>query len=76
MVSVLLYPVFVSRLVGGRRPSEGNILIMGQPVCDDDFTLINADVACKQLGYIGAVSMTKESRYGRVSSNYAMDQGC
>ena len=51
-------------------------MVNGQPVCDDDFTLINADVACKQLGYIGAVSMTKESRYGRVSSNYAMDQEC
>ena len=62
------------RLEGGRFPHEGNIMVNGQPVCDDDFTLVNADVACKQLGYIGAVSFTKESRYGRTSPEFAMDQ--
>ena len=49
-------------------------MVNGQPVCDDDFTLVNADVACKQLGFIGAVSFTKESRYGRTSPEFAMDQ--
>ena len=62
------------RLEGGRFPHEGNIMVNGQPVCDDDFTLVNADVACKQLGFIGAVSFTKESRYGRTSPEFAMDQ--
>ena len=49
-------------------------MVNGRPVCDDDFTLVNADVACKQLGFIGAVSFTKESRYGRTSPEFAMDQ--
>ena len=31
-------------------------------------------MVCKQLGYIGARSRTKESRFGRVEDNFAMDQ--
>ena len=63
------------RLEGGRAGGhEGNIMVNGRPVCDDDFTLINAHVACRQLGFIGAVSFTKESRYGRTSPDFAMDQ--
>jgi len=48
-------------------------MINGRPVCDDGFTLTNAHVACRQLGYRGAVSFTKESRYGNTGSNFAMD---
>ena len=61
-------------LVGGNGPHEGNIMIGGKPVCDDDWTLTNADVSCKQLGFIGAVSMTKESRFGSVVVEFVMDQ--
>ena len=61
-------------LVGGNGPHEGNIMIGGKPVCDDDWTLTNSDVACKQLGFIGAVSMTKESRFGSVVVDFVMDQ--
>ena len=56
-----------------RLPHEGNIMVNGQPVCDDDFTLINADVACKELGYSGAVSFTTRSTYGETSPEFAMD---
>ena len=49
-------------------------MVNGQPVCDDDFTLVNAHVACRQLGFTGAMSFTKESRYGRISPDFAMDQ--
>ena len=61
------------RLEGGRFPHEGNIMVNGQPVCDDAFTLVNADVACRQLGYFGAISNTKRSYYGRTSPDFAMD---
>jgi len=61
------------RLDGGRFPHEGNIMVNGQPVCDDGFTLVNAHVACRELGYPGAVKFTRESYYGRTSSLFAMD---
>ena len=48
-------------------------MVNGQPVCDDEFTLVNADVACKELGYTGALNFTRESYYGRTSSHFAMD---
>ena len=62
------------RLEGGSFPHEGNIMVNGRPVCDDDWGLVEADVACKQLGYSGAETFTKESRYGPTSSEFAMDQ--
>ena len=63
-------------LDGGSGPHEGNIMVgsPGRPVCDDDWLLVNSDVVCKQLGYIGALAMTKESRFGQVADNFAMDQ--
>jgi hypothetical protein len=61
-------------LVGGTKPNEGNIFVGNKPVCDDDWTLINANVACRQLGFSGALAMTKESRFGPVPDVFAMDQ--
>ena len=52
---------------------EGNIMIYGHPVCDHGFTMMNAHVACWELGYRGALSFTTKSRYGRTSSKFAMD---
>ena len=61
------------RLEGGRFAHEGNIMVNGRPVCDDGFTLVNAHVVCRELGYRRAVSFTTESRYGRTSPYFAMD---
>ena len=60
-------------LDGGRFPHEGNILVDGQPVCDDEWSLVDAHVACKEMGYYGAVSATSRSEYGRTSPEFAMD---
>ena len=61
-------------LVGGSKPSEGNVFVGNKPVCDDDWTLVNANVVCRQLGFSGALVMTKESRFGPVPDVFAMDQ--
>ena len=61
------------RLEGGGHPHKGNIMINGRPVCDDGFTLMNAHVACRELGYPGALSFTNKSAYGRTSPSFAMD---
>ena len=61
-------------LAGGSTPSEGNVLVGNRPVCDDDWNLENANVVCKELGFLGALSMTKESRFGPTGANFIMDQ--
>ena len=48
-------------------------MVNGRPVCDDGFTLVNAGVACRELGYVGALSFTPDSRYGLTSPEFAMD---
>ena len=49
-------------------------MINGFPVCDDGFTLVNAHVACRELGYMRAVNFSKNSRYGWTSSQlFIMD---
>ena len=64
-------------LDGGVVPHEGNIMVNGEPVCNDGFTLVNAGVACRELGYLGALWYTKDnalaSRYGLTSPDFAMD---
>ena len=46
------------RLVGGSAPSEGRLEILHDhhwgTVCDDEFDARDADVACRQLGYMSA----------------------
>ena len=51
-------------------------MINGQPVCDDGFNMVIAHVACKELGYFGAVSFKADntpSPYGSPSPDFAMD---
>ena len=39
-------------LRGGNVPTEGNVFVDGQPVCDDSWDLSDAVVTCRMLGYI------------------------
>ena len=51
-------------------------MVNGQPVCDDGFNLDIANVACKELGYFGAVTYKSDgvvSKYGSPSPDFAMD---
>ena len=58
------------RLVGGRTMFEGNVEInhFGQwgMICDDEWNMNDANVTCKQLGFVlGAIMATNNSRYGQ-----------
>lgn len=63
------------RLVGGQTLFEGNIEInhlnRWGTICDDEWDIDDADVACKQMGFIlGAVLATGNSRYGPGRSKF------
>lgn len=72
-------PIFQSiqedqlRLVGGRTHFEGNIEIMHNgkwgSVCDDEWDQTDADIACRQIGFVlGAIEATNNGRYGKAKS--------
>ena len=47
-------------LFGGDATS-GNLYIRGKPVCDDSWSITNAKVVCREMGFIRAVRATKQS---------------
>lgn len=58
------------RLSGDRRKHyEGRLEVYYRgewgTVCDDDFDMNAAHVACRQLGYLGAVSWVPSAKYGK-----------
>merc|ERR1712192_335429 len=60
-------------LVGGAGPHEGNIMINNRPVCDHGRNPENAEVVCRQLGYLGG-SLTTGSHFGTVpEDDFAMN---
>ncbi|OTF75681.1 hypothetical protein BLA29_014490 [Euroglyphus maynei] len=61
------------RLIGGRTMFEGNVEInhfnQWGMICDDEWDLYDANVACRQLGFVlGAIMATNNSRYGQGKS--------
>ncbi|XP_013379008.1 lysyl oxidase homolog 3B [Lingula anatina] len=66
------------KLVGGRTPNEGNVMIYHDGewgiICDDRWDKKNADVACRDLGYLkGAASVTKRNHFRKTSAKIWMD---
>jgi len=59
-------------LVGGSGYNEGNVLVNGQPVCDDLWTQEDAMVVCRQLGYSYG-EPTVNSFFGLVSTDFIYD---
>ena len=58
------------RLAGDKRKhSEGRVEVFynGEwgTVCDDDFSIHNAQVVCRELGYLEAVSWSPSAKYGK-----------
>lgn len=58
------------RLVGpGSRPEKGRLEVLHQgqwgTVCDDDFALQEAIVACRQLGFETALTWAHSANYGQ-----------
>lgn len=68
------------RLAGyPRKHNEGRIEIFYNhewgTVCDDDFTLANAHVLCRHLGFIAATGWTHSAKYGKGSGEFSW-AGC
>ncbi|XP_064110118.1 antigen WC1.1-like [Macrobrachium nipponense] len=66
-------------LVGGERPTEGNILVTseaggeGRPLCDDFFGMTEANTVCRALGYPGALRFTRRNFYGGHTQRWTPD---
>ncbi|RXN22152.1 lysyl oxidase -like protein [Labeo rohita] len=63
-------PKIQLRLAGEKRKhNEGRIEVFYEgewgTVCDDDFTIHAAQVVCRELGYVEAVSWSPSSKYGK-----------
>ncbi|KAK6185368.1 hypothetical protein SNE40_007618 [Patella caerulea] len=57
------------RLVGGRHDHDGTVVVYHNKkwgaICDDEWDLRDARVACQQLGFPGAKRAAKRSEFGR-----------
>uniref|UniRef100_A0A669PL13 Lysyl oxidase homolog n=1 Tax=Phasianus colchicus TaxID=9054 RepID=A0A669PL13_PHACC len=63
-------PPLKFRLAGyPRKHNEGRIEVFYNEewgtICDDDFTLANAQVLCRQLGFVGATGWAHSAKYGK-----------
>uniref|UniRef100_A0A8C4WMG1 Lysyl oxidase homolog n=1 Tax=Gopherus evgoodei TaxID=1825980 RepID=A0A8C4WMG1_9SAUR len=71
-------PKIQLRLAGQKRKhNEGRVEVFysGEwgTVCDDDFSIHAANVVCKELGYVEAVSWVSSSKYGKGEGKIWMD---
>lgn len=62
------------RLAGHpRKHNEGRIEVFYKgewgTICDDDFSLANAHVLCRQLGFVSATGWAHSAKYGKGTGN-------
>jgi len=60
------------KLTGGSDYSEGNVLINGKPICDDDWDNRDAAVICRMIGFWSGVAVSN-SAFGQVDDDFVMD---
>uniref|UniRef100_A0A3B3Q8U1 Lysyl oxidase homolog n=1 Tax=Paramormyrops kingsleyae TaxID=1676925 RepID=A0A3B3Q8U1_9TELE len=66
------------RLAGyPRKHNEGRVEIFYKgewgTICDDDFTIANAHVLCRQLGFVTATGWTHSAKYGKGTGKIWLD---
>ncbi|CAL8283601.1 unnamed protein product [Lota lota] len=66
------------RLVGyPRKHNEGRIEVFYKgewgTICDDDFSLANAQVLCRQLGFVAATGWAHSAKYGKGQGKIWLD---
>ncbi|XP_036818483.1 lysyl oxidase homolog 3B isoform X2 [Oncorhynchus mykiss] len=66
------------RLVGyPRKHNEGRVEVFYKgewgTICDDDFSLSNANVLCRQLGFVSATGWTHSAKYGKGQGKIWLD---
>ncbi|KAL2098772.1 hypothetical protein ACEWY4_005252 [Coilia grayii] len=66
------------RLAGyPRKHNEGRVEVFYKgewgTICDDDFSLFNAHVLCRQLGFVSATGWTHSAKYGKGTGKIWLD---
>ena len=61
-------------LQGSEGNHEGNVFFNHQPVCDDSWGFLEAEVVCHQLGFPQALRATDRSSFGLVSRVFSLDE--
>ena len=60
-------------LRGLNKTFLGNVYVNGNPVCDDKWDLLDAQVVCNQLGLGPAIAATKRGFFGLAEGHFGID---
>lgn len=63
------------KLIGSADLTMGTVLFDNGLVCDDNWDLQDAEVVCRELGFIGALKATTHSFFGPVETPLQVSQG-
>lgn len=69
------------RLAGHpRKHNEGRVELLHKgewgTICDDDFSIANANVLCRQLGFVSATGWTHSAKYGKGQGEGHLQNKC